>query len=327
MKRFLKRAAVFLIPFIIIFALFFAFEPYDYFGVKGDAAYASMPLSSMREIMIEKPARIILGDSTMANLNTGYIRELTGLDYTMLGFGGAQLGECIELFWFAAENTKLRECVFGMDFYSSGAEQDEGRVAAIEKRANSVFDFTFHVNYWLESVNTAKYKTKNLLGGILGKPSWIEYPEDPTSFYTQQNIPSEMGDRYRLDLEEYAALINGRIPDDFTITDETYEKLFEITDYCDANGIKLTFVFPPMHVSIHELVINARGLNSEIARLKETLSERADTVDLLFLNEFTEDDGNFFDGFHLASPMKRLLAELIFTDTPSEYIVRHERQG
>ncbi len=321
MKRFAKKTALFLLPFVIIFSLFFAFEPYDYLGVKGSATYGSLPLSAMRRVMLTKPSRIILGDSRTANLNTDYIRELTGRDYTMLGFGGATLGECIELFWFAVEHTELEECVFGINFYSSGGPQGEGRIPAMEERAESVFRFIPHINYWLEAINAAKCSAKNLAAGLLSKPEWLEYPEDPTRFDPIE-LPCERGERYRLDLEEYSELIRKNLSPGYSVSDETYRKLFEVIDYCGENGIKLTFVFPPMHESMFDLAAQL-GITDDIELLKSRLIERADVLDMQFLNDFTRDEDNFYDGFHLNPPKKRILAELIFTDAESGFIIRH----
>ena len=276
MKRLLFRFAVFLLPFVLLFAFFFVFEPYDYFVLRGDATYGSMPLSSMRKVMLEQPERIILGDSRMANLNTDYIEEITGKPYTMLGFGGASLGECIELFWFAAEHTTMTECVFGVDFYVSGntAGSEQGRIPAIRERVYHLSDFVFHINYWLEAINTAKYKTVNLIARQLDKPEWISYPEDPTRFEPLP-IPQERGAVYRQDLENYAAIINNNLPGDYSITEETYAALLEIAAYCEQNDIELIFVFPPMHESIFELVVEPRGLSDDIEQLKATLREHA----------------------------------------------------
>ncbi len=323
MKRLIKKAALFLLPFVVLFVLFFAFEPYDYFCLRGDATYGSMPLSSMRKVMLEHPSRIILGDSRTANLNTDYIEQLTGREYTMLGFGGATLGECVELFWFAAEHTELEECVFGINFYSAGGPQDAWRIPAMEERAQNVFKFIPRINYWLEALNSARCSVKNMLAGVFSRPDWLEYPEDPTQF-TPVELPSERGVSYRLDLENYRDIIAENLGDDYVIEQETYDKLYEIIDWCGQNGVKLTFVFPPMHESLFELA-ETLGIDDDISELKTRLIERADVLDMQFLNEFTENEDNFYDGFHLNPPLKRTLAELIFTDRESDYIVRHRR--
>lgn len=326
MLKILKKAAIFLIPFLIVLLLFFWLEPFDYFGLKHDATYLSKPLSAMREIRNEQPANIILGDSRMANLNIGYVEELTGENWTMLGFGGASLGECVELFWYATEHTTLETCVFGVNFYSSGGEQGVGRIPLVREQADSVFEFTANFNNWLEIVNAAKYKTKNLLARALDKPAWIEYPEDPTTFDLVP-VSDEMGETYHKYLEDYAAVISGQLGDSWSVEDETLQKLYEIVDYCGENGVELTFVFPPMSDSVYDLVLAPIGIEDDVDALKQALIDRAAVVDLQFRSAFSADDANFHDGFHLAGPQKKLLAELIFTDADSDYVVRYKRGG
>lgn len=326
MLKILKKAAIFLIPFLIVLLLFFWLEPFDYFGLKQDATYLSKPLSAMREVKNEQPANIILGDSRMANLNIGYIEELTGEDWTMLGFGGASLGECIELFWYATEHTVLETCVFGINFYSSGGEQGVGRIPLVQKQADSVFEFVSNFNNWLEIVNSGKYKTKNILAGILNKPEWVEYPEDPTTFDLIP-VSDEMGEHYHKYLEDYAAVISGQLGDTWAVEDETLQKLYEIIDYCDENGIALTFVFPPMSDSVFDLVLEPMGIEADVDAFKQALIDRAPVYDLQFRNAFSADDANFHDGFHLAGPQKKLLAELIFTGAESDNIVRYAKGG
>ena len=70
MKKVLKKLILYVLPFLLIFGLFLAFEPYDYFGLRGgDSDYLCKPLSSVRELVLTHPENIVLGDSRMANLN------------------------------------------------------------------------------------------------------------------------------------------------------------------------------------------------------------------------------------------------------------------
>ena len=317
MARLAKKIGIFLIPFIILFILFFIFEPYDYFALKGDAIYLSKPLSSVREVMIKKPSKIIFGDSQMANLNTEYIGELTGEEYAMLGFGGAGLGESMDLFWFATENTKLEKVVFGVSFYSLGRYSDEGRIPDVLEQAKSPFKFVSRFNYWLEAINTVKYKTVNAAAKLLDKPEWLWYPEDPTAF-APQDIPQQAGKVYRKNLEDYADVIYQQVGDSYRIDPRVYERFFEIIDYCDENDIELVFVFPPVHKSIFTNVIEPRGIGDELDEAKQFFIDRAIVYDMQFVNDFTSDDDNFFDGFHLASEQKKYFAKMLFGDVDTD---------
>ena len=294
MKRIFRKCCIFLIPFLVVFLLFFWLEPFDYFGLKHNATYLSKPLSAMREVRNEQPANIILGDSRMANLNIEYIEELTGQNWTMLGFGGASLGECIELFWYATEHTEMKQCVFGINFYSSGGEQGVGRIPLVQGQADHLLTFVSNFNNWLEVVNVIKYQTKNLLAEWLDKPEWLEYPEDPTTFDLVP-VSDEMGEQYHQYLEDYAAVIRGQLGDSWSMQPETLEKLFAVIDYCEENDIELIFVFPPMSDSVFDLVVTPMGIEPAIDALKQALIDRATVYDLQFRKAFSAEDANFHD--------------------------------
>ena len=309
MGKLLKKLLIFSIPFIVLLAMFLAFEPYDYFGLKEESTYLSKPLSSMRELKREQPANIILGDSRMANLNTDYIEEISGERYLMLGFGGAQLGESIELFWYATEHTKLEKVVLGFSFYNSGGDQGSGRIPIIEELAESPIMFTGNLNYWLEAINMLKLKTLNFVGTAFNRPELIEYPEDPTTF-AYNTVTDERGDRYRKDLEDFAKIIEDMCAG-YSLEDKTLEQLGAVISYCEENDIELTFVFPPMHDSIFD-VVDKLDIEKYREKSKEYISSRAKAIDFEVKNDFSANEDNFYDGFHLQGEQKKWLAESIF---------------
>ncbi|MEG2258830.1 MAG: hypothetical protein RSB78_01450, partial [Oscillospiraceae bacterium] len=79
----------------------------------------------------------------------------------------------------------------------------------------------------------------------------------------------------------------------------------------------------PMHESIETLVLDPMGIVKQTEEYKQFLIDRATVYDMEFVNEFTCDESNFYDGFHLMGEQKKTLARLIFTDTQSEAIERH----
>ena len=213
MKKFLSKLFLYLLPFVLVLSLFLALEPYDYFGLRGgDSTYLSRPLSTVRELQRENPKNIILGDSRMANLNTDYIYELTGEEYMMLGFGGAQTGELLELFWYAAEHCELEKVVFGINLYSSCGPQDAGRIPAVIERAESTADFLLNANVWLEAINNGKVKLINLAAKLLSRPDIMQFHEDPTDYTLPQDIPQQRGIKYRADLEAYCDILKVLLP-------------------------------------------------------------------------------------------------------------------
>ncbi len=322
MKNVLKKLLIYIVPFLLLLGLFFAFEPYDYLYLrKGDSDYLCKPLSSVRELLTVHPSNIILGDSRMANLNMDLVAEIAGEPYTMLGFGGAQTGELIELFWYATEHTQLKKVMFGINLYSTIGEQTPGRIPAILEQAEHPGKFLLNAGHWLEAMNAAKMKAMNLVWRVTGHPERQEFPEDPSDYTVPQHVPQEMGEKYRLDIEEYQDVIRTNFGTAPKVEQSTVDKLREIVEYCDANGIELIFVYPPMHASIYDLY-EELDLLPEGEKYKGYLRSVSTVYDLEFLNPFTLNDDNFYDGYHLQNPLKPYLAEVLFTDIPAECIRR-----
>ena len=325
MKKFLSKLCLYLLPFALILGVFLALEPYDYFGLRGgDSTYLSRPLSTVRELQREKPENIILGDSRMANLNTDYIYELTGEEYMMLGFGGAQTGELLELFWYAAEHCELEKVVFGINLYSSCGEQTAGRIPAVIERAENPADFLLNANIWLEAINNGKMKLMNLAAKLLSRPELMQFHEDPTDFTLPQSVSPERGETYRADLEAYCEILKANLRPESEVEDQLLVRIAEMIDYCKQNGIELIIVYPPMHMSVAELVVQAQGLQPQMDKYKSFIRARGVTVyDMEFDSEFTRCEDNFFDGYHLMNSRKQYLAELLFTDIEAECIRRY----
>ena len=322
LKQIVKKLILYCLPFLVLLGMFVAFEPYDYFGLRhGDSEYLCKPLSGVREVLLNQPENIVLGDSRMANLNMDLAEEFSGEPYTMLGFGGAQTGELIELFWYAAEHTQLKKVMFGINLYSTIDEQGSGRIPAIIEQAEDPVQFVLHAGHWLGAINAAKTKIMNAVWSAAGHPERMSFPEDPTDYSRPQDIPQEMGEKYRLNLEEYRDLIRSNFGEHPEVRQETVDKLAEVVEYCDANGIEIVFVYPPIHISIYELYEELDILD-DMEKYKGYLRSVAPSLDMEYPNSFTENDDNFYDGYHLPNTVKPYLVELIFTDLPADCIRR-----
>ena len=328
-KRLFKKILIYLLPFVMLFGVFFCFETYDYYAIQKNPEYQIEPLSSMRYIMMKHPQKIILGDSRMANLDIDYVNELTGENYTRLAYGGAQLGDSIEMFWLATEYCDLEKVIFGINFYTSKGTQINNPDSAFDKAkpyADNVFKFATNMNYWLKALAHLKQVITNPIFRALGMESRVVIPENPP----KDNIVPDatMGEKWRLNMEEYSDSIQkGMTSYDFQ--DKTYKALQEVIDYCDENGIDLIFVFPPVHDVIYERVIAVNKMEDDLARIKSFLFKRATVYDFEIQSEFTAAQDTFYDGFHLMLENKWLFARLLFTDTDEhpELVNRYIRNG
>ncbi len=310
--RLFKKIFIAFVPIIIAVILFFLFETYDYFGVKGTSLYSSKPLSTMRELILTDNNNIILGASQMANLNVDYIEELTGDRYTMLAFGGANMDETVESFWYAADRVELEKVVIGMNFYTMDDSKVGGRMDDVIKSSEIVLYFMSHFNYWLEAINGAKVAALDAYANITGDQSVREIADDPSSFSQPDPVfPTDTKDGYRSDLADYSVLIDENTLN-YGGVENNLASLLEIAEYCDNNNIQLTFVFSPVHKSVYENVVIPKGFEQHIERYKTALKGTATIYDFEVINEFTSNDDNFIDGFHVVLENKKLMARIIF---------------
>ena len=320
---------IFLLPFILLIALFFTFEPYDYFAIKGDSWYMSRSISGMRELMLKKPSQIILGDSRMANLNADYIEQLTGEHYTNLAFGGATLNESIEQFWFATQNTQLRRVVIGMDYYTlNNCLYSSERMQNVIDKVRNPFLFLADFSYWIDAMQNAKNKTYDLISQMTGNPEYKSVIDDPSSLeQLDPPVSTEHIKGYREDLYNYAKLLlsnmvgEGGYGIDYSLNKPNgyIQRILAIADYCKENAIELIIVLMPCNRAIWDLVIQPTGIIFAIPVYKDTLKAAAIVYDGEFYNDFAKDDTRFLDGHHLALEEKMRLARILFAGEQSPY--------
>ncbi|MEG1416997.1 MAG: hypothetical protein RSC55_00010 [Oscillospiraceae bacterium] len=274
MKLF-KKIVIFIFPFALIFALFVAFEPYDYWGLKGESRYYARSVSSLRELLREHPENIVLGDSRMANFNADYIEEIGGGHWTMLCYGGATLNENIEQFWFASEHTELKKVVIGLNFYNlSDIHYSEGRFESASEKALSPTKFFFDFDVWLDMLGNLEVALSNAWANITGNEKLRMVVDDPSSLTQDVRPPSDYSaDGYRIDLQNYAAIIYSQC-DGYKGALEYLSRLDEIIDYCDTNGIELVFIMPNSNRAIWDFVVYPMEIDFYINIYKDRLSLR-----------------------------------------------------
>lgn len=323
MKKLLKKFCIYLIPFIVIALLFFLFSPYDYLSLRGYTNYEAKPLTDMRLLMKEQPDSIILGDSRMANLNVDYINEITGEHYVSLAFGGANLGESVALFWFATEHTQLKKVVFGVGWYTSNGEQPAGNIPRRVQEATNPWKFFSSYNNWTFTLHRIRVSLHNFAANSLGMTALAIDDPDPRSLDTP--VPQfPWTGTFRQDLYDSGFIIFSNLEDiGYELRQDTLDQLGEVIDYCGQNDIEIIFVFPPMHDVLFLTVTPRLGIDVYREQYKEYLIARATVYDLEFRNAFNSNDMNFVDAFHLTGAGKKWLAEVIFTDLESPYIIRY----
>ena len=323
-KKLIKNLVKYLLPFLLIFALFTAFDPYDYWLLNGSPTYVSRSVSGMRELLLTQPENILLGDSRMANFNADYIKQISGEDWCILAYGGATLNENIKQFWYAAEHTTLKKVVFGVNFYNlNDNHYSEGRVDDAIETAENPLKFYGNFNIWLEMISNLRAKTQNKLADLTGNEDLRIFVDDPSSLTQDIQPPQEYDEEtgYRENLKEYAEMINGYLSG-YHGALNYLDRFEEIIDYCDANGIEITFLIPNSNRTMWEMTVFQLEIDDYIEIYKNRLKSRAIVYDMEFYNDYALDDSLYYDCFHFMCSEKQHLMRVFFADEECEYCIR-----
>ncbi|MEG2769907.1 MAG: hypothetical protein RR902_03735 [Oscillospiraceae bacterium] len=317
-SKLLLKLCLFLLPVVLYFIIFLIFEPYNYFNLRTKNVNTNQPIYRVRHFTSEPTNAILLGDSRTAHLDTKLVNEITHKDFTNLAFGGAAQKEASDLFWYAIdENPSVDTVYLQVSFYTLNINYQKDRIANIKKTANNPFAYCLNFNYNLEMLS-------NMLASLKGTPN--DFTAVETAIYTNDDYLDENGEKlsYRRQLLEYIKTIYPNLST-FNVSDiplsqleklltnptmKNYRKweinnselarLLEISDYCQKNNIKLTFVLPPIDDTIMQLCLVPLGIDKEMQSVINTLKKSGATVlDFEINNRPDFDETQFYDGFHL----------------------------
>lgn len=323
MKQFIKKLCLYLVPFLVVLLVFCIFETSDYWNLKGNSAYMSRALHSARVVQLEHPSRIVLGDSRMANVNEGYLEELTGEDWCIMAYGGATLNESIQQFWYAAERTELKEVVMGITFYTINDNHlASGRLEAALEDAEHPMQYLSNFQYWAGAWDAMKTAIRNGLYELTGNSRYYVAVDNPSSLTQEMELPTEYNaEGYRTDLYNYSDTIYNQCAT-YKGSVEYLARLQEIIDYCDENGIELTFVMPACNRVIWDRVIYPLDIDFYMDIYKDYLKSRATVYDMEFYSAYAENDDYFQDGFHFVLDEKLRMTRIFFGGEESEYCLK-----
>lgn len=283
MAHFLKRLLVFSVPFWLYILFIAVSDPFNYLGgpsivsneVKLRTAYPlNYCLWEMPAFARHSSENLLLGDSRMVAVNAKRVKELTGMEFFNLAYGGATIREIVESFWFASRRANLRRVYIGLNFnlYTDYEQFDRtAEVLAIDQAPELYF------------IN--RTVLKSALYGVAGQywnydPQIGVVKQDREAFWQNQLGPVTNA--------FYARYVYPR---------KYHAELQKIADYAKAHAVELAFIIFPTHVDLQERV-GVFGLESEYTRFKRDVSSLATTYDFDYPNEMTANRDNFSDPYH-----------------------------
>lgn len=295
MKNILKKVLLLMIPVLAWFLFFLAFEPNNYFGLKASAT-SSQPVARVRAYQQAPGENLILGDSRLAHFDMALVDGLTGQTWQNLAFGGASLKETLDLADYVLDSgNPVDTMLVEVSFYTLNAGYNTDRFAALEKTLNNPLAYCFNLEYNVNALTVA-------MDTLRGTPDTIESGDWVESDYLADDgtiLPLHRK------LYDYTTTITPRCKS-WALNTDQFERLRALAERCQAEGVRLVVVLPPMAGNVRTEVCDEFGITDVMQdTVLPALGEWAGKYGFTLLDYewggsvITDDDTQFFDGFHL----------------------------
>ena len=295
MKNILKKLALLAIPVAAWLAVFIAFEPNNYFGLK-DSAGSSQPVARVRAYQQDPGRNLILGDSRLAHFDMELVAEASGMEWQNLSFGGASLKETLDLAGYVLDSGHpVDTLLVEVSFYTLNEHYNTDRFSQLEETLENPLAYCLNLEYNVNALTV-------LMDTIRGTPDTIESGDWVASDYLADDgtvLPLHRK------LYDYPATITPRC-ENWTLNGEQFARLRTLAAACKARGVRLVVVLPPMAQNVRTEVCDVFGIteameNEVLPALRAWSAEDGFTLlDYEWGGScITDDDTQFFDGFHL----------------------------
>lgn len=290
--KFFGKLALALLPVAAWLCFFIAFEPNDYFGLRGEGSL-NAPVSRIRAYENDMTDNVILGDSRMAHFDMELVEEVSGKAWSNVSYGGASLDESIDEFYYLYElNPDIQNVVFGVSFYTlNNNYRTVNRMATVKTQLENPAAYLFNLEYNINALTVFKDEV------LLGLPDVEETAEHTPDEYVDENggaLP------FRSDLIDYAENSLAPVCENYAVNEAALERLLELAAFCEEHGVNFTVVFPPMDESVRVLVAQPNGIDGTMAGVLARLADAGVRVlDYEWENDPGYPDTAYYDGFHL----------------------------
>ena len=290
--KFFGKLALALVPVAAWLCFFLAFEPNDYFGLRGEGSL-NAPVSRIRAYENNMTNNVILGDSRMAHFDMELVESVAGEAWSNVSYGGASLDESIDEFYYLYElNPDIQKVVFGVSFYTlNNNYRTVNRMATVKTQLENPAAYLFNLEYNINALTVFKDEV------LLGLPDVEETAEHTPDEYVDENggaLP------FRRDLIDYAENSLGPVCKNYAVNEAALGRLLELAAFCNGHGVAFTVVLPPMDESVRVLVAEPNGIDGTMADVLARLADAGVRVlDYEWENDPGYPDTAFYDGFHL----------------------------
>jgi hypothetical protein len=303
MKETLKKIIVFLSPFILITLITYLVDPYNLFNafnlIKDETKImcinrtdASSPRGNIlwRTIKFRRnPTQsILLGTSKMGEISDQSLSQYFSGGATNLAFGGANYRVINDLFWMAANTTKLENVIIQTDFNTYDALANANLYSPVQKILDKPSNYFFNINIVNDAFALLYYSiTKN------------------ENFIRRS---------YKYRLNHFSGtetnLLDGFFENQ-VYPKQFHEELTKISEFCRRENINLTFFIAPDYFEVKNY-IKDNNIEDEYNRFRSDIKALGTTVDLNSGIPFSYNKENYLDFFHVKFELTDSLLSMLF---------------
>ena len=235
---------------------------------------------------------LIIGDSRLAHFDMDLVDSLTGQSWQNLAFGGASLKECVDLANYVLDSgNQVDRILFELSFYTLNSSYNTDRFSALEATLRNPLAYCLNLEYNVNALTV-------FMDTVKGTPDTIESGD-----WTAADYLDDAGNTIPLHkkLYEYPALITTRCQN-WTLNETELAEFLAMAQRCADRGVELTIVLPPMAANVRTEVCDAFGITAVMQDEVLPLLEKQNFTVLNYewgTSCITDDDTQFFDGFHL----------------------------
>lgn len=294
MKTILRRAAPLFVPVLVWLAFFIAFEPNNYFGLKASAS-STQPVARVREYQADPGTNLLLGDSRLAHIDMDQAAAISGKQWQNLAFGGASLKETLDLAEYILDSgNPVEELVLSVSFYTLNQNYNTDRFEQLETTLENPVAYCLNLEYNVNALTV-------FLDTVRGTPDAVETGEWGPDDYVGDNGET-LPLHYKLYTYPQSLIPRCR---NWSLTDQ-FDRIAGLAARCQAEGVRLTVVLPPMADIVLTEVCEPFGIDTAMEQqVLPRLNAWAEQYGFALLDyEWTDrpdfdDDTQFYDGFHL----------------------------
>jgi hypothetical protein len=297
LRAFGTRLLLFSVPVLAYAAVIFVCDPFQFLGgppvIPEDVKYRSAsPLNpclwKMAKFHRDPAPNVLLGDSRMLAVPAERVSQAAREPYSNMAYGGASLQECIETFWFATRQTRLRNVYFGVSF-------DMYNDYNLVDRTESYLSIAGNPALYFINRTVLQATVYSIYGAAFHKDLKLG----------ATSLSRDVFWKYEINGPEMTRMFQNYI---YPV--KYYSRLVELGRYAKQHGIQLTFVIFPTHTDFQER-FGAFGLEPQKSRMTEDLAAIAPVFDFDYPSGLTRDERNFTDPLHLARPaMDKVVDEI-----------------